>query len=232
MMVQMKFTFVGSISALPFDNGRPLSFQPMTKLLTASAVSLLVFLLANGANAAERAGGHWQRMLETLNATSPYPVALQVDQGKGWLQGVWGGIKTIWEDGDTDIYLSGRYWHTPWGFSEEDRAKYDDWGLGGGYGRSLLDERGNQRLLYAMAVQDSFEKPMYLIGYGWLARWSICGNLNIAAGYSLVLLSNDTASDYIPFPAPVPLASIGDEKISLFCTFFNSIFYIFAKLSF
>ena len=137
-----------------------------------------------------------------MSTTTPYTLASAGEQGKGWLQGAWSGIKRIWREGSTDLYLSGRYWHTPWGFDDADRARYDDWGLGGGLGRTLTDEQGNQRLLYALVAQDSYEKPMYLAGYGWLARWSLAGDLQLGAGYSIVILSNGTATDYIPFPAP------------------------------
>jgi palmitoyl transferase len=153
-------------------------------------------------------------------------------QDKGWFSGAWDGMKRVWNEGSTDLYLSGRYWHSPWGFSAEKRAEYNNWGLGGGYGRTLTDEKGNQRMLYALVVQDSFKKPMYLAGYGWLARWKVAGDLRLGAGYSIVIVSNSTASDYIPFPAPVPLVTFGTEKASLVGTYINSIAYLFVKVSF
>lgn len=204
--------------------------------LPATAALLCACLLASwpcarGAAAAEPPGT-WEGTLSALNSTTPFPLASQEDQDKGWFHGAWGGIKRIWGEGTQDLYLSGRYWHTPWGFTDEDRAKYDDWALGGGYGRSLTDAKDNQRMLYALVVQDSYEKPMYLAGYGWLARWRLSGDLRVGAGYSIVIISNSTASDYIPFPAPVPLASLGTDRVSLYGTYFNAIFYLFAKLSF
>lgn len=203
----------------------------MAGFLRATALPLFVCLAAGAVSAAEPDGA-WERTLRALNSTTPFALASKEEQEKGWFHGAWGGIKRIWGEGSPDLYLSGRYWHTPWGFSDADRERYDDWGLGGGYGRSLTDEKGNERLLYAMVVQDSFEKPMYLAGYGWLARWRILGDLRVGAGYSVVIISNGTASDYIPFPAPVPLASLGSERVSLYGTYFNSIFYFFAKVSF
>ncbi len=203
----------------------------MAGLSSVISVILLICLVAGEANAGET-GCTWRQSLEVLNSTTPFPLAPQADRDKGWSHGAWGGIKRIWSEGTSDLYLSGRYWHTPWGFTDEDRARYDDWGLGVGYGRSLTDEKGNQRLLYALVVQDSFEKPMYLTGYGWLAQTTIPWGLTAGAGYSIVIISNDTASDYIPFPAPAPMASLGSEKVSLYCTYFNSIFYLFAKVKF
>lgn len=193
---------------------------------------LLLASLATGGAIADERQGAWERTLSALNSTTPFPLSTEEEQTKGWFSGAWGGIKRIWKEGDSDLYLSGYYWHTPWGFSDEDRAKYDDWGLGGGYGRTLTDEKDNQRLLYALVVQDSFEKPMYMAGYGWLARWRLAGDIRAGAGYSIVILSNSTATNYIPFPAPVPLASFGTDKVALYATYLNAIFYVFAKLSF
>ncbi len=197
----------------------------------AIAVLLLLSVVPFRANAAEQRSA-WEGLLTAVNSTTPSPLASEEQQRDGWCHGAWDGIKPIWNQGRSDLYLSGRYWHTPWGFTSEDRARYDDWALGGGYGRTLTDEKDNQRLLYAMVVQDSFEHPMYLAGYGWLARWKVGGPLRGGAGYSIVILSNGTATSYIPFPAPVPLASFGTDRIALYGTYFNSIFYFFAKLSF
>ena len=193
---------------------------------------LLLASLATGGAIADEPQGAWDRTLSALNSTTPFPLSTEEEQTKGWFSGAWGGTKRIWKEGDSDIYLSGYYWHTPWGFSDEDRAKYDDWGLGGGYGRTLTDEKDNQRLLYALVVQDSFEKPMYMAGYGWLARWRLAGDIRAGAGYSIVILSNSRATNYIPFPAPVPLASFGTDKVALYATYLNAIVYLFAKLSF
>jgi palmitoyl transferase len=174
----------------------------------------------------------WDRTLSAINDTTPFALASEGQQRAGWFHGAWDGIKRIWNEGRSDLYLSGYYWHTPWGFSDEDRERYDDLGLGAGYGRSLTDAKGNQRLLYAIVAQDSFEKPMYMAGYGWLARWRIPGNLRLGAGYSITILSNSTATDYIPIPVPVPLASIGTENASIYAAYMNHIVYFFARVSF
>jgi hypothetical protein len=64
------------------------------------------------------------------------------EQDKGWFRGAWDGVKRVWTDGRSDLYLSGWYWHTPWGFSAEKRSEYNNWGLGVGIGRTLTDAKG------------------------------------------------------------------------------------------
>ena len=203
----------------------------MPRRIYARAV-LLLALLAPAAATAEEPTSAWGRSLSALNSTTTFPLASKEAEDKGWFSGAWDGVKRVWNEGSPDLYLSGWYWHTPWGFSAEKRAEYNNWGLGGGYGRTLTDERGNQRMLYALVVQDSFKKPMYLAGYGWLARWKVPGDLRFGAGYSIAIISNSTATDYIPFPMPVPLLTFGTEKASLVGTYINSIAYLFLKVSF
>jgi palmitoyl transferase len=205
--------------------------SPMPRRTHARAV-LLLALFAPIAASAEEPTRSWDRILSAINSTTTFALASKEEQDKGWFSGVWDGMKRVWSEGSSDLYLSGYYWHTPWGFSDEKRAEYNDWGLGGGYGRSLSDEKGNQRMLYAIVVQDSFRKPMYLAGYGWLARWNVAQDLRLGAGYSLAIISNSAATNYIPFPAPVPLLSIGTENTSLYGTYINSIAYLFLKVSF
>jgi palmitoyl transferase len=195
-------------------------------------VVLLLALFAPGAASAEETNSVWDRTLSAVNSTTTFPLASKEKQDNGWFSGAWDGVKRVWNEGSSDLYLSGYYWHTPWGFSAEKRAEYNNWGLGGGYGRSLTDALGNQRLLYALVVQDSFKKPMYLAGYGWLARWKLPGDLRLGAGYSLAIISNSSATSYIPFPAPVPLVTFGNDKASLVGTYINSIAYLFLKVSF
>jgi palmitoyl transferase len=193
---------------------------------------LLLALLAPAAASAGEPNSAWNLSLSAVNSTTTFPLASNEAQDRGWFSGAWDGVKRLWNEGSTDLYLSGRYWHAPWGFSAEKRAEYNNWALGGGYGRTLTDELGNQRMLYALVVQDSFKQPMYLAGYGWLARWKLPADLRLGVGYSIAIVSNGAATGYIPFPAPVPLVTFGTDKAALVGTYINSIAYFFLKVSF
>jgi lipid IVA palmitoyltransferase len=212
-------------------NGSHSSRLPMPPQLRACAV-LLLTLFAPFAASADETPSAWDRTLSALNSTTTVPLASKEEQDKGWFSGAWDGMKRLWHDGSSDLYLSGYYWHAPWNFTSYERSEYNDLALGGGYGRSLIDEKDNQRLLYAMIVQDSFRKPMYLAGYGWVARWKVAGDLRLGAGYTISIISNSKATSYIPFPAPTPLVSIGTDKVAVYGTYLNSIAYFFAKVTF
>ena len=203
----------------------------MSRHLHACTVCLLM-LLAPVAARTEEPPSTWDRTLSAINSTTTFPLASKQQQGEGWFSGAWDGVKRIWNEGRNDIYLSGYYVHLPYRFTAEERASYNDWALGGGFGRSLIDEKDNQRLLYAMIVQDSYYKPMYLAGYGWVARWKISDELRVGAGYTLSIISNSKATGYIPFPAPAPLVSIGTDDVALYGTFIPGIIYFFGKVRF
>lgn len=203
----------------------------MPSLLRTLAPCLLM-LLASAAVRAEEPPGSWDRTLSAINSTTTFPLASSEKQAEGWFTGAWDGMKRIWNEGRNDIYLSGYYVHLPYNFTAEQRASYNDWGLGGGFGRTLTDEKDNQRMLFGMIVQDSFRKPMYLAGYAWLARWKVAEELRVGAGYTVTIISNSKATGYIPFPAPTPLVSIGTDDVALYGTFINGILYFFAKTSF
>lgn len=222
----------GGTGSLP-AKGRP-SPRRITPMRTASVVLLLLCCMTatHAAASTDDEPGTWQLAIGALNSTTPFPPASEEEQKRGWFEATWAGTKRIWTEGRTDVYLSGYFWHTPWGFTDGDRERYDDLGLGAGLGRTLTDEKGNQRLLYAIITQDSFNKPMYLAGYGWLARWRLPGVLRVGAGYSITILSNSSATDYIPVPLPVPLANLGTERASAFVTYINGIFYFFGAVHF
>ena len=203
----------------------------MPLLLRVCTVFLFI-LLGPVAATADEPPSAWDRSLSAINSTTTFPLASKQQQDAGWFHGAWDGIKRIWNDGRNDIYLSGYYVHLPYRFTAEERASYNDWGLGGGIGRSLIDERDNERMLFGMVVQDSYSKPMYLAGYGWLARWKIADELRVGAGYTVTIISNSKATNYIPFPAPTPLVSIGTDDVALYGTFIPGILYFFGKVSF
>lgn len=200
--------------------------------LFSACTAFLVILLGPFAAGADEPPSAWDRSLSAVNSTTTFPLASKDQQEAGWFHGAWDGFKRILNEGRNDLYVSGYYVHLPYRFTAEERASYNDWGLGGGIGRSLIDEKDNQRLLYAMVVQDSYYKPMYLAGYGWVARWKLTNELRVGAGYTLSLISNSKATGYIPFPAPTPLVSIGTDDVTLYGTFIPGIFYFFGKVRF
>jgi palmitoyl transferase len=159
------------------------------------------------------------------------PLASGEAQDAGWFSGVWDGTKRIWNEGSHDVYLSGYVWHMAYGFPSEKRDRFNNYAWGGGYGRTLTDDKNNQRMLYAIVASDSYRHPMFMAGYAWLARWPVAGEVHAGAGYSVLLVRHESTASY-PFPAAAPVVSIGTDHVALYATYIHSMAYFFGKISF
>jgi len=209
----------------------------MRSVFCAGACALVLFAPLAPAQdaAAPESEGFWSRSAHAVNNTTPYPLGGQEAQDRGWFSGTWDGTKRIWRDGNWDLYLSGYTWHLPYAYTAEQRAQENalTWGLG--IGKTLTDERNNQRSLYALIIEDSHYKPEYQIGYAWMARWQVYNDLRVGAGYTLGLMSRSDIWGYVPFPFVAPLVSVGTDRFSLFGTFIPgnaSIAYFFGRVTF
>jgi hypothetical protein len=147
-------------------------------------VLLLVLLLCAPFAGAEDKADAWTSFSEKVGSTLPFPLGSDEARAEGFWHGVWDGTKRILSEGSQDLYVSGYYYHTPYHFSEHRRDEFNDnaWGLG--YGRTLAEENQNQRMFYGMVVRDSHQKPFYLAGYAWVARWDFYREVQVGAGYS------------------------------------------------
>ncbi len=119
----------------------------------------------------------------------------------------------IWDQGDSAIYLSGvahhgRSTYTP---QKLDELNEHAWGLG--YGKTLRNDSGNDESLYGFVIKDSHRHPQYMAGYAyeWVFPIAKTG-LEVGLGGTAMLMSRQDYFHSVPFPVPLPLASIGTEK--------------------
>lgn len=175
-----------------------------------------------------------QGFFARLNETTPVGVASKSARDEGWFTGAWDGTKRIAREGNWDLYLSGYAWHMPYKYDKDDRndQNHNAWGLG--LGKALIDERDNERSLYALITKDSHYKPQYMAGYAWVARWGIGGPFKVGAGYTAFVMARADYSNYMPFPAALPLVSVGTNRFTLYGTYipFSDVAYFFGKISF
>lgn len=150
-------------------------------------------------------------------------------------------VKAV-ETGSNQLYVTGYSYH---GRGTYTRAKIDSFNeesLGGGFGRSLVDERDNSHEVYFLAFRDSHAKPQYMGGYGWQARWHIAENTRVGLGLTaFVALRSDYCHHLCPVPAILPLASLQFHKASLMASYLpklpgaegnGDVLFIFGKYSF
>ena len=106
---------------------------------------------------------------------------------------------------------------TPAGYARQSSERPGDWG----YARQVIDNRGNERLLFAVNFVDSNYRIEPMVGYSWLARWPIGSTgLHVGAGY---LAGITMRGDYMwaPLPLPLPVAKIGTDTVSFYGTFLS-----------
>lgn len=181
--------------------------------------------------------------LEKVKHSTPFGMADEAAQREGLWRGLRAGSERIYKDGRWEVLFSGYAWHMPFEYSAEERDEYNEraWGLG--LTRRVLDERDNERLLFALVTQDSHSKPQYMAGYAWLARWRLSESLRFGAGYAAFVMgrSNYGPGNYIPFPAVLPLVSFGTDRVSLMATYVpgisrdradGNVLFVFARLGF
>jgi palmitoyl transferase len=174
------------------------------------------------------------------------PLEAEAEESKstlrGFVTGAAEGAKRITNEGRTDLYLSGAYWHLPFAYSHERRQELNAHAWGLGLGRSLVDARDNEESLYAMASSSSHFKPQYGVGYTWLARWRVSGDLRVGAGYTAFIFARSDIYRYLPLPGIVPVASLGTDRASLIAAYLprisngitgrGNVIYAFGKISF
>ncbi|MFT4058187.1 MAG: lipid IV(A) palmitoyltransferase PagP [Legionella sp.] len=122
-----------------------------------------------------------------------------------------------WEEGKTDLYISGYAWHNRFTYSREwlHTKKYNELAWGGGLGKSMFDERGNWHGIYAFAFLDSHKNVEPVIGYARLFVTLFTSNIKAGVGYSFLITARPDIMHNIPFPGAVPWAGIFINNISL-----------------
>jgi len=201
----------------------------------AAALGLLAPGFAAAPAFAQEQSGFWQRSTAAVNATTSFPLGSKAEQERGWFSGAWDGTKRIWREGTHDLYLSGYTWHLPYAYTTAQRNEENALTYGLGFGKTLTDERDNQRSLYALVINDSNYNLQFTVGYAWMARWRLAGGLRGGLGYSAVLVAREDYFNYVPFPAIVPLASLGNDTFTLFATyipFAGDVVYVFGRIAF
>lgn len=217
----------------------PISASPAVRRCSASILSslrVLAFtggLLAASATANATEGSSSERLWRAFNETTSVglvPPAERRDGWKGWFADAWDGSKRIFRDGHTDLLLPLNTFHPPYKYPNRDDQNHYPWG--GGISRTWIDGRDNERLVYAMAFSDSHYDFQPVAGYAWIARWPLFAGLKGGLGYT-AFVSMRADAKYIPFPAILPLASVGTDRFTVYGTWIptTDVLFFFARIS-
>jgi palmitoyl transferase len=156
-----------------------------------------------------------------------------------WYGTGWKHIEDIFGKGGFELYAPVYTLHMPYAYTRALLRSYNDIPLGGGLGIGRFNESGNWEGVYAMEFSDSHRKPEYEGGYGWIPTWHpFSNNLRIGAGLTAFITARSDIAHYTPFPAVLPLGSVGYRDFDIQCTFIpggkndGNVLFTWVKLSF
>ncbi|MCU6432268.1 hypothetical protein LPB67_00580 [Undibacterium sp. Jales W-56] len=158
----------------------------------------------------------------SLLGASAQAAAQQVQETSWWQQtksdALAKGNKFI-DDGQLSLMLSGYAHHGRGTYTAERIAELNEkaWGLG--FSKNLRDSKDNEEMLYGMVISDSHFKPQWMAGYVYQWMRPLSSNVEAGLGYTALLISRTDYFSNVPFPAVLPVASIGTKSSKLMATY-------------
>lgn len=117
-------------------------------------------------------------------------------------------------------------------FDYDNRSEENALPFGGGVVRTVIDEKGNERMLFGLVFSDSHYYPEPTLGYSWVARWPVSEKYHVGAGY---LLGFTFREDYhwYPIPLPLPVVKAGTDDVGLYMTYipFTNVFFFYGTIA-
>jgi hypothetical protein len=138
---------------------------------------------------------------------------------------VWARTKTVLgtivEQHEWDVYLSGYAYHSRSTYSEERLKELNEKAWGAGMGKTFRNQKGNDESLYFMAIRDSHRHPQYMAGYTyqWIHPIIAGTKIEVGGGMTALLMRRVGWWGGAPFPAILPVVSIGTPGAKLMATF-------------
>lgn len=118
-----------------------------------------------------------------------------------------------------DVYLSGYAYHDRDTYTKNQLRKMNETTWGGGLGRTLRNERGNDESLYAIGIRDSNRHAQWMAGYAYQWVFPVKSSVEVSAGLTGLLIRRQDWFNGRPFPAILPVASIGSRNARLMATY-------------
>ncbi len=156
-------------------------------------------------------------VIDTFPAGYVSPAEGQSRSAKAYWDDTVRGTKAIMKDGATTWIFPAYTAHPK--FHWDNEREQNAYPFGMGLGRTVVDDRGNERTLYLTTFIDSNYRMEPIVGYQWLARFPLMENgLHWGAGY---VAGISARGDYkwIPFPVLLPVAKIGTDRFAVYGTY-------------
>jgi hypothetical protein len=195
------------------------------------ALAGLALALASTGVQAEQSA--FSRFMSAVNETTPVGLVAPGERqgGWGWFGDAWSGLKQTTARGRNGLLLPLYTWHpTP---SYDNRSEQNSYTWGAGISRTMIDARGNERMVYALAFSDSHYDFQPMVGYAWVARWTLgSSGLYGGLGYTAGLTIRSDVGYALPIPYIVPMASLGTDGFTMYAAYVpgSNVAFIFSRL--
>lgn len=183
----------------------------------------LVASLALSVWANQSCAGFWEDAAATL------PGGLAPSSADFWSSQV-DGFKEIMNKGRDGVAFG--IWTEHPAFDYDNRSEENALPFGAGVVRTMIDEKGNERMLFGIVFSDSHYYPEPTFGYSWVARWPVSEKYHVGAGYMLGVTFRE---DYhwLPIPMPLPVVKAGTDDVGLYMTYipFTNVFFFYGTIA-
>ncbi len=136
-----------------------------------------------------------------------------------WPKHICHRMHQIWNQGSTELYLTGYAWHNRFRYEAYKIKRYNELAWGGGLGKGFFDEDGDWHGLAAFAFLDSHKNVEPVAGYAFIKMKHFNENTRLGAGFSLLVTSRPDIFHGIPFPGALPWIMMGYRKATLCATY-------------
>jgi palmitoyl transferase len=118
-----------------------------------------------------------------------------------------------------DVYLSGHAHHFRGTYSKEEIQQLNEKAWGGGLGRTRRNHSGNDESFYLLAIRDSHEHTQWMAGYAYQWIYPVVSNVEAGVGLTALIIKRQDWFEGHPFPAVLPVASLGTQGVKLVASY-------------
>ena len=200
-------------------------------MITIKLLPVVVAAVFSAAASSAENSSFWEAFVDS----TPAGLIQTSSERPGDLSSFWedtkNGVNTIMARGNNTLIIPTWTIHPrfDWPNYREENAVPAGMGLG----RMLIDERGNERTMFLVNFVDSHYNIEPMVGYQWVSRYPVANSgLHVGAGYLLGVTFRDDYK-WLPVPAPLPVAKIGTDNVSVYGTYipFTNVLFFYSTIT-
>jgi len=149
-------------------------------------------------------------------------------------------LADTYQQGDSEIILSGYSYHVPGTWSSERRSELNAEAWGFGVARTTEDPDGDTHTVFVLGFKDSHSQLQSQVGYAWNTFWGPRDGVQVGLGYTAAIVQRKDIWNGVPFPALLPLAALRIGNATLQATYIptlsgtinhGSTLYVFGRVT-